>query len=158
MSIRILVTSVLFATLVMSGTLPSAALADMTETAPAANAEDRDFVAGRRAVQDKKWSEAVERFKKVVARDPKNADAFNMLGYASRWLGRMDESFAAYDRALALEPNHRGAHEYIGVAYLRVGKLAKAEEHLAKLKVICGVGCEEYRDLARAIAEHQAKK
>ena len=35
---------------------------------------------------------------------------------------------------------------------------AKAQKHLAKLKSICGnTTCEEYQDLAQAIARYQAK-
>jgi tetratricopeptide (TPR) repeat protein len=126
-----------------------------TETAPKANAEDKDFVAGKSAVQAKKWNDAIEAFKKVVARDPTNADAHNYLGYAYRWTNKMDDSFKHYNLALKLNPNHVGAHEYIGVAYLKVDQLDKAKEHLAKLEKICGKKCEEYEDLAKAIAAYK---
>ena len=95
---------------------------------------------------------------KVVAKEPRNADAHNLLGFSYRWLNRMDESFASYGKALAIEPNHRGAHEYIGVAYLKVGKPEKAEEHLAKLQQICGANCEETRDLAAKLTEYKTAK
>ena len=61
------------------------------------------------AIDAKNWELAVDSFNKVVAQDPKNADAYNYLGYSNRWLGRYDAAFAAYDRALALDPNHKGA-------------------------------------------------
>jgi tetratricopeptide (TPR) repeat protein len=64
----------------------------------------------------------------------------------------MDRAFEHYKRALTIEPRHRGAHEYIGEAYLMIGDKAKAREHLAALERLCGRDCEEYRDLARAIA------
>jgi hypothetical protein len=54
---------------------------------------------------------------------------------------------------LKIDPSHKGAHEYIGEAYVIVGNKAKAQEHLAALERICGKGCEEYQDLARAIAQ-----
>ena len=70
--------------------------------------------------------------------------------------GQVDKAFAAYDNALRLDPNHKGAHEYIGVAYLMAKQPDKAQEHLAKLKVICGgEGCEEFQDLAKAIAAYK---
>ena len=47
--------------------------------------------------------------------------------------------------------HHRGAHEYIGVAYLLQGDLPKAKEHLAALDKICLVRCEEYEDLKKEI-------
>jgi hypothetical protein len=58
-------------------------------------------------------------------------------------------AFAHYKRALELNPRHRGAHEYVGEAYLLVGALAKAEEHLAALQRICLLPCEELADLER---------
>jgi Flp pilus assembly protein TadD len=129
-----------------------------TEETPAANAEDADFVAGKKSIKSKDWQGAVNAFSKVVTREPKNADAHNYLGYANRNLGKMDESFKEYNIALKLDPDHKGANEYIGVAYLKVNQPEKAKEHLARLEKICGKKCEEYEDLAKAIASYQPKK
>jgi hypothetical protein len=54
-------------------------------------------------------------------------------------------------------PKHRGAHEYIGEAYLMVGNVAKAKEHLAQLDKLCFFGCSEYSELKKAISEHETK-
>jgi hypothetical protein len=60
---------------------------------------------------------------------------------------------------LQLDPKHKGAHEYIGEAYLMDKKPAEAEKHLASLEQICGnKTCEEYVDLAAAIAKYKAGK
>jgi Flp pilus assembly protein TadD len=134
------------------------AFAAGTEETPAANVADTDFVAGKSAIQAKAWQAAITSFSKVVAREPNNADAHNYLGYANRWLGKMDDSFKHYNIALKLDPNHKGANEYIGVAYLKVNQPEKAQEHLARLERICGKKCEEYEDLAKAIAAYQPKK
>jgi len=66
-------------------------------------------------------------------------------------------AFAHYHRALQLNPRHRGAHEYVGEAYLLVGNLAKAEEHLAALARICLLPCEEKHDLEKAVTEYRAR-
>ena len=60
--------------------------------------------------------------------------------------------------ALGIDPSHRGAHEYIGEAYIAAGKPEKAKEHLAKLEEICGKDCEEYGDLARALSSSPKEK
>jgi tetratricopeptide (TPR) repeat protein len=78
-------------------------------------------------------------------------------GYAYRNVGRLDDALRHYEAALRLNPRHRGAHEYIGEAYLMVNDPAKAEEHLAALKEICVVACEEYEDLEKAIAAYQVR-
>jgi tetratricopeptide (TPR) repeat protein len=117
--------------------------------------EDPDYAAGRRAVEAGNWQAALEAFSKVVAKDPGNANAHNYLGYAYRKSGNLDLAFKHYNDALRLDPRHRGAHEYVGEAYLMTGNLAKAEEHLRTLDRICFFGCEEYRDLKKAVAEYK---
>jgi Flp pilus assembly protein TadD len=139
----------------LSAGLSLPALAADTEATPVQNQRVDEFAAGKKAVAAKNWTAAAASFSKVVAQDPKNADAYNMLGYSNRWLGKYDEAFAAYDKALALNPQHKGALEYSGIAYLKVNQKAKAEANLAKLKTICA-GCEETRDLAKAVAEYKA--
>jgi Flp pilus assembly protein TadD len=129
-----------------------------TETTPVQNVRMDDYAAGKAAVDAKDWSKAAEHFKKVVNKEPRNADGWNMLGYSSRWMGKMDDAFAAYGKALALQPNHKGANQYIGVAYLKTNDLPKAESQLTKLDQICGKNCEEYQSLAKAIAEFKATK
>lgn len=126
-----------------------------TDTTPAANQANPDYAAGRKAVEQKDWPIAVAAFERAVKREPNSADAYNMLGYAYRWQNRMNESFAAYGKALALDPSHKGAHEYIGVAYLTAKQPDKAKDHLARLEKICGKNCEEYKDLAKAIADYK---
>ena len=138
-------------------TTATLALAVDTESSPAKNAASADFVAGKQAVEDKKWLQAVDSFKRATLQDPKNADAWNMLGYSSRWAGKYPEAFAAYARALALEPLHRGANSYLGVAYVRTNDLPKARAQLTKLESICGnKDCDEYKLLDKAIAEYKA--
>ena len=122
-----------------------------TPTTPVENARIDDFAAGKKAIDAKNWALAAESFKKVVAQNPKNADAYNYLGYSSRWLGKYDEAFAAYDKALSLDPKHKGALEYSGVAYLKVGQKDKALAQLAKLQAICA-SCSETADLTAAVA------
>lgn len=140
------------------GSMP--ALAADTWEVPVAStpAEDRDMAAGRKALADKQWAKAAGYFERVVSRDPRNADAHNLLGYSYRWMDRMDDSFRHYGRALELQPDHRGAHEYVGIAYLKVGNVAKAEEHLSRLQQICGAGCEETRSLAAKLSEYRSVK
>jgi tetratricopeptide (TPR) repeat protein len=72
--------------------------------------------------------------------------------------GKLDLAFKHYGEALRLDPRHRGAHEYIGEAYLMKGDLAKAKEHLAQLDRICFFGCGELNDLKKAIAAYEKQK
>jgi tetratricopeptide (TPR) repeat protein len=136
---------------------PLSSLAEPTETKPEAAASDPDYAAGKQALDRKDWNEAARRFKQATLRDPDNADLQNYLGYSYRNLGRLDAAFEHYRRALELNPRHRGAHEYAGEAYLMVGDLARAEEHLAALRRICLIPCEELGDLEREIAAYRKR-
>jgi Flp pilus assembly protein TadD len=135
---------------------PSAAIADPLVEDKAA-ALDPDFAAGRAAIDAKQWETAIRTLSSAGLRDTRNADIQNYLGYAYRHTGQMDLAFKHYERALQLNPRHRGAHEYLGEAYLMVNDLAKAEAHLSALKTICLIPCEEYSDLEKAIAEYRRK-
>ena len=85
--------------------------------------------------------------------DRVDVDAINYLAYSHRELGRYDRSLAYYQQAMAINTNHRGANEYLGQLYLRMGKAKEAQAQLAKLQKICGRGCEEYESLRTAIAK-----
>jgi tetratricopeptide (TPR) repeat protein len=88
----------------------------------------------------------------------RNADLHNLLGFAYRKQAtpNLDKSFEHYRLALDIDPGHLGAHEYIGEAYLLRKQPDKAREHLAALKRLCGgTACEEYQDLAKALAAYR---
>jgi Flp pilus assembly protein TadD len=114
---------------------------------PPAAARDTRMADAEKAVKAKDWNKAVGLLNRVVADSPKNADAYNYLGYSHRKLGNRDQALAYYNRALDLDPNHRGALEYLGELYLDMSDLPKAEAQLGKLSRVCGPRCGEYRDL-----------
>lgn len=142
------------------GCLPVLALAAGTESFPTstpAKPKDPDYVAGKAAIEAKNWSGAITALERAVQRDPRDANAQNLLGYAYRNTGNLDAAFKHYEEALRIDPDHRGAHEYIGETYLLAGNLAKAKEHLAALDRLCTFGCDEYSDLKEAIADYEKK-
>jgi Flp pilus assembly protein TadD len=132
-------------------------LADPLDTEPAGAALDPDYVAGRKALDAKDWNIAIKSLSSAARRNPANADIQNYLGFAYRKAGKLDLAFTHYKQALSLDPRHRGAHEYIGEAYLMKGDLKNAERHLAALREICRLPCEELADLEREIAAHVEK-
>jgi len=131
--------------------------ADPQETTPQVSAQDPDYVAGRKALEAKNWTSAIKSFTSAAGRNPSNADVQNYLGYSYRKSGKLDLAFKHYNQALALNPRHRGAHEYIGEAYLLKGDVKSAQKHLAALREICSLTCEELTDLEREIASYVKK-
>jgi Flp pilus assembly protein TadD len=137
--------------------VPLQASANMGEDEPD-QPKNADAVAGKKAVEAKDWKQAVQLLSKAAAAEPDNAEVQNWLGFAQRKQGNLDAAFAAYGKALKLNPRLKAAHEYIGEAYLISGNVPKAEQHLAELQKLCTpIPCEEYKDLRRAVDEYKKK-
>ena len=114
----------------------------------------------RQSIEAKDWNTALRELNAAAREEPRNADVQNLLGYSWRKRANPDlpKAIGHYQAALRLDPKHRGAHEYLGEAWLMDRQPAEAEKHLAELERICGnKDCEEYRDLARAIEAYKAK-
>ncbi|TAN53340.1 MAG: tetratricopeptide repeat protein [Betaproteobacteria bacterium] len=104
------------------------------------------------------WRRSQALLREALGKDPRNADYHNLYAYAIRKGPdpSLDLVFKHYHEALRINPTHRGAHEYIGEAYLMQRNLAKAKEHLDALDRMCFFGCEEYSMLKKAVAEFEA--
>ena len=128
------------------------------DTAPAA-ATDPVLEQASSATAQKNWPRAQAILKDAVAANPGNADYHNLYAYSIRKGASPDMNlvFKHYNEALRIDPKHRGAHEYIGEAYLMVGNVAKAKEHLSTLDKLCFFPCQEYSDLKRAVSDYEAK-
>lgn len=119
-------------------------------------AVDPDYAAGRSAVEARNWQTAIALLSKAALRDPENANVQSYLGFSKRNAGDWEAAMQHYRTALKLNPQHRGATEYIGQAYLLRGNVQLAVAQLNRLEKICGRGCEEYASLARAIDDARA--
>jgi tetratricopeptide (TPR) repeat protein len=121
-------------------------------------AADPNFVRAKAMIEAKDYKGALPLLQQVVAKDAKNADAYNLMGYATRKSGDPNGSLQYYNQALSIDPKHLGAHEYVGEAYLQLDRPAEASQHLARLDSLCVFGCTEYRMLKTAIADYKVGK
>ena len=141
--------------LALSGT----ALAMGSNDPPAASkpaAAPSDYARAKAMIEARNYKDSIPLLQQVVAKEPKNADAFNLLGFATRKSGNPNGSLQYYTQALQIDPKHLGAHEYIGEAYLMLDQPQQAEQHLARLDQLCVFGCAEQRELKTAIANYKA--
>ena len=88
----------------------------------------------------------------------KKADIYNLLGFSYRKSSNpdLDKSYKAYMTALEHDPNHVGAHEYLGELYMMRGDKDKAMMMLGKLENLVGINGKEYKDLLKAINSYQS--
>ena len=109
------------------------------------------YADAKAAVDAGKYKTAIQTLRVLVKTEPRNADAWNLLGFSSRKLERYDDAAQYYDIALKLDPKHLGALEYQGELFVKTGALTRAKANLKSLKSLCGK-CEEYTDLKAALA------
>jgi Flp pilus assembly protein TadD len=102
-----------------------------------------------------KYQEAILPLQSAEKSAQNDADIQNLLGFVHRKTGKLDAAGGYYQRALEINPKHKGALEYQGELFLMRGDKDAAEANLAKLDKICWLGCSEYDDLKKAIAESQ---
>ena len=110
-----------------------------TETTDAA--EEPKYQSAEAAILAGDFAGALPILTALTTAEPDNADAWNLLGFASRKSGDLAAAGVAYGRAL----------EYQGEMYLQLMQPEMAKANLARLVDLCGE-CEEAEDLAQAVA------
>jgi tetratricopeptide (TPR) repeat protein len=113
------------------------------------------YVAAVRLINQARYEDAIDDLMKAQAIVGPHPDILNYLGYSHRKLGIMDGAEDYYAQALKIDPDHKGANEYLGELYLEIGAIDKAKRQLARLDAICAFGCVEREDLARLIARRE---
>lgn len=107
-------------------------------------------------IHNQKYAMATAYLNRALKNSPHNANVLNYLGYTHRMLGDYPGSLDFYQRALAINPDHKGAHEYLGELYLMIHDSASARGQLAELTRLCPDGCEERDVLTKAIDDYHA--
>jgi len=91
------------------------------------------FLRGAIAERQKKFDDAEEQFKRVLAVEPHEASTLNYYGYMLADRGaRLDEAVALIQRATAEEPYNGAFLDSLGWAYFKQGKLDQARVQLEK--------------------------
>src|SRR5580693_5544876 len=92
-----------------------------------------EFLRGSTYERQKKYEQAEETFRKVLATDPQNAAVLNYLGYMLADRGtKLDEALIMIKKAVELEPANGAYLDSLGWAYFRLGKYELAEDNLIK--------------------------
>src|SRR6202035_1989899 len=135
-----------FAALIGSAAFATAARA--ADSAPTTDTPELRSV--RAEIKAKQYAAALAELKVLVVKY-QTADVYSLLGHALWKTGDPTQGMTYYNKALAIDPSHKGALEYQGELFVSLGQIDKAKENLARLNRICLFGCEEYDDLKGAI-------
>jgi Flp pilus assembly protein TadD len=113
------------------------------------------FIDGYRYAHDliykqQNYADAITALRELGRDD--HADVANLIGFASRKLGRTEDAKVWYEKALAADPKHARTWQYYGMWHLERGERQVAEQYLKTIETICGTGCEEHRSLKLALA------
>lgn len=149
MSAALLVLGRLPATAAGGGTVPSADPADQAAAAYNRGLDSRDQAwrleeqaesstdtkerSKLSAKAQKEYAKAIRAFRSATEADPQMHQAFSSLGYALRKTGQYEDSLAAYNEALELEPGYAEAIEYRAEAFLGLDRLGEAKEAYMQL-------------------------
>jgi tetratricopeptide (TPR) repeat protein len=102
-----------------------------------------------------KYESAIDRLHNVLDEDPDNPDIMSLLGFSYRKTQNYEDALTFYQWALRVEPEHRGANEYLGELYLETNQFDKAIRQLEILDSLCTFNCKEYSTLKKAIDSYQ---
>ncbi|HWX91087.1 MAG TPA: tetratricopeptide repeat protein [Terriglobales bacterium] len=106
--------------------------ADQLSTKP----DDKEYVyflRGSSLERQKKFDQAEEMFRKVLATDAQNAMTLNYLGYMLADRGvKLEEALTLIKKAVDLDPSNGAYLDSLGWAYFRLGKYEQSEEELLK--------------------------
>ncbi len=113
------------------------------------------YNAGYAASQAENYQEAIGNFQKALSLNRDYAEAYNMLGFCLRKLGRVKEAYSYYEKALKLKPDFPEAREYYGEAFLQDGNLAGA---LEQYRILEQSGRGEAKELLAKIEEYKNRQ
>ena len=123
-----------------------------------------DYAIALRLIKHQQYADAISHLGSALADKPQDPDILNYLGYTHRMVGQsltdpsqaseFKTSLAYYQRALAIDPNHKGVHEYLGELYLQMHDSASAANEMKTLEALCPSGCDERETLGKAMAAY----
>ena len=87
---------------------------------------------GTIAFENKKYTIAIQKFRKVILIDPKFTDSYDNLAVCFRRTNQLDSAIFYYNKSLKMYPKNRLALNNLGVAYIDNNQLDRAEETYMK--------------------------
>jgi tetratricopeptide (TPR) repeat protein len=94
-------------------------------------------------LDQKRYKEALVCSEKAIAKEPKSAPAYNIMGIALLFQNKADEAINKFNDAIQLDPNF--PKPYLNLAGVLISK-QKVEDAINNLKIVCEIGGKERLD------------
>ncbi len=103
--------------------------------------------------EDRRFNDAVSRYRRALEIQPDYVPAFNNLGVTLRASGRTDDAIRAYREGLALRDDYPDLHFNLANALLALNRPGEAVEHLRKAATGTPDSAGAHNNLGTALAE-----
>jgi len=90
------------------------------------------FDAGLQLVQQQKYAEAIEEFKKALEKDPEQPNVIANMADCYSKLDKNEEAVELYKKAISISPNEAALYTNMGVVLSKMGKMAESQEAFKK--------------------------
>ena len=98
------------------------------------------------------YAKANKALKAYTKSEPDDADGWNLYAYANRKMNKFEKAEMYYEKALNIDPDHKGALEYQGELYMQTNRPDLAQENLIRLVKLCPDSCYELQKLEEYIS------
>ncbi|MFT5112472.1 MAG: Flp pilus assembly protein TadD [Parasphingorhabdus sp.] len=149
--------NILIILMLLASTTLSEVLADGAGTSSKWDKQPEHLRQSLELLEAEKYLAAVDELTQLLSNREKDADVLNLLGFSHRNLSNFDIALEFYEQALAVDPQHKGALEYLGELYLQTNHPDKAEAQLEKLSDLCTF-CKERKKLRKALKRYHSKQ
>lgn len=112
---------------------------------------------GQGALAAGNYQAAIDQFESALVIDPRNLQAYVMLGRVAQAQGLPGRAIGLYRQALAIDPNDLAALSGQGEAMVERGATNRAEANLKRIRALCQTECAPAKKLSAAIAKGPPK-
>ena len=106
-------------------------------------------------IDRKDYIKANKALKAYTKSEPNDADGWNLYAFANRKMNKFEKAEVYYEKALNIDPDHKGALEYQGELFMQTNRQNLAEENLNKLISLCPNSCYELEKLQEYILNNK---
>jgi tetratricopeptide (TPR) repeat protein len=117
---------------------------------------------GKLYIRQGLYNEAIEQCKAVLQIDPRNADAFHIMGAAFMCAKSEEPAIAAFEKAIEIDPGMGRSHFNLGLLYLGKGQIIEATHEFRKAidlsredRILFDTIVEEYQKAQKAKPDDQ---